>query len=67
MKTGDYVEEGQLLCEIDTKQVDAAKLQLVSRTASVTAKFTVFVPSLEITHKGLLWLAKRRLNRRDSV
>ncbi len=27
---GDYVEEGQLLCEIDTKQVDAAKLQLES-------------------------------------
>lgn len=28
VKTGDYVEEGQLLCEIDTKQVDAARLQL---------------------------------------
>lgn len=27
---GDYVEEGQLLCEIDTKQVDGAKLQLES-------------------------------------
>lgn len=27
---GDYVEEGQLLCEIDTKQVDAARLQLES-------------------------------------
>ncbi len=25
VKTGDYVTEGQLLCEIDTKQVDAAK------------------------------------------
>lgn len=25
---GDYVEEGQLLCEIDTRQVDSAKLQL---------------------------------------
>lgn len=30
VKAGDYVEEGQLLCEIDTKQVDAAKLQLDS-------------------------------------
>ncbi|MCI8886692.1 MAG: efflux RND transporter periplasmic adaptor subunit [Hungatella sp.] len=28
VKTGDYVEEGQLLCEIDTKQVDGARLQL---------------------------------------
>lgn len=28
VKNGDYVTEGQLLCEIDTKQVDAAKLQL---------------------------------------
>ncbi len=28
VKNGDYVEEGQLLCEIDTKQVDAARLQL---------------------------------------
>lgn len=28
VKMGDYVEEGQLLCEIDTKQVDAARLQL---------------------------------------
>jgi len=28
VKTGDYVEEGQLLCEIDTKQVDAARLQM---------------------------------------
>lgn len=27
VKTGDYVEEGQLLCEIDTKQVDVARLQ----------------------------------------
>ena len=27
VKTGDYVTEGQLLCEIDTKQVDAARLQ----------------------------------------
>lgn len=25
---GDYVTEGQLLCEIDTRQVDAAKLQM---------------------------------------
>ncbi len=25
---GDYVTEGQLLCEIDTRQVDAARLQL---------------------------------------
>lgn len=25
---GDYVEEGQVLCDIDTKQVDSAKLQL---------------------------------------
>lgn len=31
VKAGDYVEEGQLLCEIDTnKQVDAAKLQMDS-------------------------------------
>lgn len=30
VKAGDFVEEGQLLCEIDTKQVDAAKLQLDS-------------------------------------
>ena len=28
VKNGDYVTEGQLLCEIDTKQVDAARLQL---------------------------------------
>ena len=28
VKNGDYVEEGQLLCEIDTKQVDGARLQL---------------------------------------
>ena len=28
VKNGDYVTEGQLLCEIDTKQVDAAKLQM---------------------------------------
>ncbi len=28
VKTGDYVTEGQLLCEIDTKQVDASRLQL---------------------------------------
>ena len=27
VKTGDYVTEGQLLCEIDTKQVDGARLQ----------------------------------------
>ena len=30
VSAGDYVEEGQLLCEIDTKQVEAAKLQLDS-------------------------------------
>lgn len=30
VNAGDEVEEGQLLCEIDTKQVDAAKLQLDS-------------------------------------
>ncbi len=30
VNAGDYVEEGQLLCEIDTKQVDGAKLQLDS-------------------------------------
>lgn len=30
VKAGDYVEEGQLLCEVDTKQVEAAKLQLDS-------------------------------------
>lgn len=30
VKAGDYVEEGQLLCEVDTKQVDAAKLQMDS-------------------------------------
>lgn len=28
VKNGDYVAEGQLLCEIDTKQVDAARLQM---------------------------------------
>ena len=28
VKNGDYVTEGQLLCEIDTKQVDGARLQL---------------------------------------
>lgn len=28
VKAGDYVTEGQVLCEIDTKQVDAARLQL---------------------------------------
>ncbi len=28
VNVGDYVEEGQLLCEIDTKQVDSARLQL---------------------------------------
>lgn len=28
VKPGDYVEEGQLLCEIDTKQVEGARLQL---------------------------------------
>ncbi len=28
VKTGDYVTEGQLLCEIDTRQVDGARLQL---------------------------------------
>ena len=26
VNVGDYVEEGQLLCEIDTKQVDSARL-----------------------------------------
>lgn len=30
VNAGDYVEEGQLLCEIDTKQVDGARLQLES-------------------------------------
>lgn len=30
VKAGDYVEEGQLLCKVDTKQVDAAKLQMDS-------------------------------------
>ena len=28
VKNGDYVTEGQLLCEIDTKQVDGARLQM---------------------------------------
>lgn len=28
VKNGDYVTEGQILCEIDTKQVDGARLQL---------------------------------------
>ncbi len=28
VNVGDHVEEGQLLCEIDTKQVDSARLQL---------------------------------------
>lgn len=28
VNVGDYVTEGQLLCEIDTRQVDAARLQL---------------------------------------
>lgn len=30
VKTGDYVTEGQAICKIDTKQVDAAKLTLES-------------------------------------
>lgn len=30
VSAGDYVEKGQLLCEIDTKQVEAARLQLDS-------------------------------------
>ena len=35
VKTGDYVEEGQLLCEIDTKQVDAARLQMEAASIAV--------------------------------
>ncbi len=35
VKTGDYVEEGQLLCEIDTKQVDSARLQLEAAEISL--------------------------------
>ena len=53
VSAGDYVEEGQLLCEIDTKQVEAAKLQLDSAEIQLYASGDISKQAYEQVESGV--------------